>query len=267
MNKDNLNQQARVKVMEIESIIKKVEEKLKNQAPGKIWICRKGNSYQYFSVTKKSKNGNIKRSYIRKSEQGKIKRLLQNEYLTKALLVLKKSEKALKQFVKYYDCQKIINLYERLPQGKKNHVIPFIYDDEAFARKWQSQIFERKTVEKSDFITARNEKVRSKSEHIIANLLQQKNVPYHYEFPLKLKNGLVIHPDFYCLNKRTQESFYWEHFGMMTDREYAANFVQRLSLFSQNNIFPGRNLLITTESDSKPLSTKDIERLIDNFLT
>ena len=55
--------------------------------------------------------------------------------------------------------------------------------------------------------------------------------------------------------------------GMMTSRDYANDFVQRLSQYSQNNIFPGKNLLITTESDIHPLNTRDVERLIKSFLT
>ena len=252
---------------EFDAIIAKVEDRLKNDTKRQIWSGKHGNTFQYCSIFKDPATGTIKRRYINKAKKEKLKQFLQAEYLFKSLPLLKRCKKALKSFILHYDFLKIINLYQKMPQSKKIFVTPFIYDDKSFVEKWQSQIYERKPVSVDVYTTMKNEAVRSKSEHIIANLLYQKNVPYHYEYPLKLKNGSTIHPDFYCLNRRTRQTFYWEHFGMMTSRDYANDFVQRLFQYSQNNIFLGKNLLITTESDTHPLNTKDAVRLINTFLT
>ena len=267
MDKDNLKESAIIKMQELEKNIAMVQEKLKNEKPEQIWSYRHGKSYQYCTITKDIATGEQKRTYIRKAKITGLKRAFQIEYLFKSLEVLKKNCKALNAFTNQYDCNKLIKAYEKMPQSKKQFVTPFIYDDKTFVEKWQAQDYERKPVSIDTVITLKKEAVRSKSEHIIANLLCQKNVPYHYEFPLKLKNGGILHPDFYCLNRRTRQVFYWEHFGMMANRDYANDFVQRLSQYSQNNIFPGKNLLITTESDTHPLNTRDVERLINTFLT
>lgn len=267
MEKDNLKESAIIRLSEFETVIAKVEEKLKDETPKQIWTGKHGNTFQYCAIYKDETTGIIKRRYINKTKKEKLRQALQVEYLFKSLPLLKRCEKALKSFIQNYDFLKILNLYAKMPQSKKQFVTPFIYDDKTFVEKWQAQDYERKPVSVDTFITLKKEAVRSKSEHIIANLLCQKNVPYHYEFPLKLKNGGILHPDFYCLNRRTRQVFYWEHFGMMTNRDYANDFVQRLSQYSQNNIFPGKNLLITTESDTHPLNTRDVERLINTFLT
>ena len=267
MDKDNLKETAIIRLSEFETIINKVEDKLKNETQKQIWTGKHRNTFQYCAVYKDAATGTIKRRYINKAKKEKLRQALQVEYLFKTLPLLKRCQKALKSFILNYDLLKIINLYTKMPQSKKQFVTPFIYDDKSFVEKWEGQTYERMAVSTDTFITLKKEAVRSKSEHIIANLLYQKNVPYHYEFPLKLKNGIVLHPDFYCLNRRTRQTFYWEHLGMMTNRDYADDFVQRLSQYSQNSIFPGKNLLITAESDSHPLNTRDVERLINAFLT
>ncbi len=58
------------------------------------------------------------------------------------------------------------------------------------------------------YTTERGEKVRSKSEVIIANLLNKFNIPYRYEEPFK-----GIEPDFTIKNKDKSIIIYWEHSG------------------------------------------------------
>ena len=97
-------------------------------------------------------------------------------------------------------------------------------------------------------------------------MLNAKGVPYHYEFPVTVRSGLVLYPDFFCLNKRTRQEVYWEHCGMMDDPEYTSGLVKRLSLYSQKNIIPGKNLILTMETAELPLNTKEVEKVIAAFL-
>ena len=76
--------------------------------------------------------------------------------------------------------------------------------------------------------TKRKERVRSKSELNIANMLDSYGVPYKYECPLKLKDGKVIYPDFTVINVKSRKVIYWEHRGMMDDKNYANMAVSRI---------------------------------------
>lgn len=110
------------------------------------------------------------------------------------------------------------------------------------------------------------EQFRSKSETIIAEKLKNNKIPYIYEYPLKLKNGKTIYPDFYILNKRTRETYYYEHFGMMDDPEYCINALRKIDDYARNEIHIGQKLLVTFEAIEKPLSIKTLEELIKNNL-
>ena len=127
----------------------------------------------------------------------------------------------------------------------------------------------------SKYFTANEECVSSKSEGIIADALLRHGVPYRYEFPLKLRaehtagrknSEATFHPDFLCLNLRTREEFFWDHFGMMDDENYSNNAAGKLNLYAENGIYPGRKLIITMETQNEPLNTKTVDKLIKEFL-
>lgn len=91
-------------------------------------------------------------------------------------------------------------------------------------------------------------------------------IPFKYECPLKLKNGNIIHPDFTVLNVRLREQIFWEHRGMLDDRDYCKHAVVRLNDYTKNGIILGKNLIITEEISSVPLGTDIITKTIKNYL-
>ena len=66
----------------------------------------------------------------------------------------------------------------------------------------------------TEFYSNNGVRVRSKSELIIANLLEQYDVPYKYEMPLSLDENGIVRPDFIALNVRLRSEYVWEHLGM-----------------------------------------------------
>ena len=149
---------------------------------------------------------------------------------------------------------------------------PIRIPDYLYVQEWQAVTYKPKdfSADMPEYLTARGERVRSKSEIIIADTLLRLKIPYRYEYPInvKTKKGekLTLYPDFTCLNLRTRREFYWEHFGMMDNSEYSGNAVQKLHLYAQNGIIPGRNLIITMETSTIPINTKQIELLAKSYL-
>ena len=108
--------------------------------------------------------------------------------------------------------------------------------------------------------------VRSKSEKILADLFYKKGIPYIYEPMLNLKNGHYIFPDFALLNLRKKKTIYWEHFGVISDSEYAAKSIRKLDEYERQGLISGDNLIFSTESTDNPLNTRLVEAKIDKFL-
>ena len=80
-----------------------------------------------------------------------------------------------------------------------------------------------------------------------------------------ISQQITLHPDFTCLNVHTRQEFIWEHFGLMDDPEYAKNTAGKLRLYTENGILPGRNLIITMETQAEPISTRAVEKIISEF--
>ena len=158
-------------------------------------------------------------------------------------------------------------VYENLHNGRKKLFFPVTLSDKDFAKNWLSVEYKHKSFEQATtaLFTSKGERVRSKSEVIIADTLTRLGIPYRYEFPIRLKI-YTVYPDFYCLNLRTRQEFIWEHFGMMDDLEYAQNAVSKIQNYQKNGYFPGKNLITTFETKASPISTKQIEQLAREYL-
>ncbi len=150
-------------------------------------------------------------------------------------------------------------------------IIPATLSDEQYAAAWLSQKYKGKSfaADLPTLLTSKGERVRSKSEMLIADTLARMGVPYRYEYPITLNdNGhtFTMHPDFLCLNLRTRQEFIWEHFGMMDDADYSSKTVKKLRTYAQNGIYSGHNLIATSETAELPLNTQLLEKTITEYL-
>ena len=72
----------------------------------------------------------------------------------------------------------------------------------------------------------------------------------------------MIHPDFTVLHVKERRQIYWEHRGMMDDKDYATRSVLRIKNYMKNGIFIGHDLIITEETSANPLGTNEIDAVI-----
>ena len=243
-----------------------VEGALRKAPAGLIHIVKSGTRIQFYLRENKSDRSG---KYIRKSDTDTLQTFLQKSYLEKVLKLLEIERKNLEMLLKKSDniTAKIKRIYSDLPEQIKCYINPIDMSDEEFASGWQSLRYIGKEI--PDYVpvyeTIRGERVRSKSELTIANMLAEKGIPYKYECPKTLLNGKVFYPDFTVLNVKEHKEVYWEHRGMMDDREYARQAVFKLKSLMKNGIILGDNLIITEETSANPLGTDEIETIINRY--
>ncbi len=257
-----------IRIAELQKFQQKLQKQLENCPNGKIHIVNSKGRVQYYQRTgAEDKSG----KYIRKDNEQLIKRLLQKSYNEKEIRLIKKELSILDQFRKTYSTlpEQIKAVYDTYPVPAKKYIQPVDMTEEDFNREWTAYKFEGKELREgqSNFLTDRGEYVRSKSELIIANTLNKHEIPYRYECPLEIRKGLVVHPDFTVLNKRTRNVYYWEHRGMMDDRGYSTHSVQKVKEYERAGIFPGKNLILTEETSTVPLASYEITNIIRIYLT
>jgi thymidine kinase len=136
--------------------------------------------------------------------------------------------------------------------------IPNIVEIEANNQK---RYFEEKLIHK----TIRGEMVRSKSEVIVANILNQMKIEYAYEEPLVV-NGMTYIPDFTL--RHQGKTAYLEHLGMLRDQSYKKHWAEKRANYESVGISETLgNLIITEDGLDGSLDATLIESKIRTWLT
>ena len=245
--------------------LKKQKEKDLQSAPeGSLRINTRGNhSYYYLRSDPKDFNG----SYIRQENQYLANQLAQKDYDIKVLHSINQELLAIKKYRSAYPASAAEDIYSTLHENRQALVTPIYEPDEQYLEQWNAVKYTGKPFDETipPIYTTKGERVRSKSEMIIADLLYREQIPYRYEYPLNLREFGRVYPDFTLLHLKKREELYWEHFGMMDDPIYAEKAVQKITTYAQHGLFPGCNLILTFETRQVPLSQKYLLNLLQQF--
>lgn len=258
------------RLKDLRQLIQVTQKKVQTAPQGHLKVCRRAEYTELYFI---NEEGQSKGEYIPNKQRDFAAQLAQKDYDAKLIKVVEKEICALENYLKKTDSfTSIEKLYEKLSPGRQSLITPVTLPDKQYAEKWMKSKEKQQTFLETfqKYTTAQGEMVRSKSEVIIADTLFRYGIPYCYEVPLKIKTRpnekITVHPDFLCLNVRTREDFYWEHFGLMDNPEYLSNAISKIRNYSNNGIFPGRKLIFTMETSESPLSISEIEENIKEFL-
>ena len=109
--------------------------------------------------------------------------------------------------------------------------------------------------------TSRGERVRSKSEVIIANLLHHAGIDYQYETDLSVLGfSKRILPNFVFI--KNKNIVIWEHLGMADDPDYMSRWAKKLAWYRENDFESGRTLFVTSEMPGLGLDVASLERVV-----
>ncbi len=236
--------------------------KMKKLAPERVMLraVKHRNKYQYF-IRKVGSDGNG--IYIKKEELNKAKILAQIEYNEKLILLLKDSINNLKKIKAEWIENPFVNAKEKLNIAKKELINMPVVTDEIYIQQWKEQEYKGVsfTDDYPEYYTRQGLRVRSKSEVIIADILDEAGIPFLYEKPLKTKTG-VTHPDFTVLDISKRREIYWEHFGMMDDIDYRNNAFLKIKNYEASGFYQHDSMIWTFETSRYPINTKEIRKMI-----
>ena len=249
----------------LESHIGLIRERYTTAPEGSLRIVTKRNKHQYYH---KINRGDTEGKYIPRKDRPLAARLAQKDYDNKLLKVLEEQKRAIDRFLKDYDPDAAQQVYEKLTDPRKELVTPEFLSDEEFIRQFLSQPYTRPGFKSTDpeFYTDNGERVRSKSEILIANAMFRNKVPYLCEFPVYDNGVIFAAPDFKCLNVRLRKFFYWEHLGKLGDQDYVNWNANKFEKYTLSKDFDESRLILTFETDNHPLNTRVIEEKIRRFL-
>lgn len=253
---------------ELLTIINLVTQYTKNVPEGYLRISHSKKAVQYYH--KSVENNEICKAgkYIRKNDKKLAYDLAQRDYDLKLLETAKRELDAIQTLIKTYNPNALQHVYEEINSYRKKIVSPRVVSDEAYVKEWCGKKYVGKFFEQgmAEIYTNKNERVQSKSEKIIADMLYKFGVPYRYEYPIILNGVNTMYPDFTVLNVKTRSEMYWEHMGMMDNSEYCQKALYKLDTYTKNGMLPGDKLIVTHETSKRPLETATIEKVIQKYL-
>ena len=208
------------------------------------------------------------KEYLGKDKRDYAARIAQKEYCEKLDKKLEQYQKVLSTVQTLYENEELEEIYRSLHPARKALVKPLVQPIEEIIKDFEAIEYEPKGFDKEDmteYYTIKGERVRSKSEKIIADELYRYQIPYKYEFPLTLathNRNIQLYPDFTALNKRTGKRWIIEHYGLMDRTSYYENAMQKLDLYEKNNFLLGNNLNLFHETATSPISINVVRKYI-----
>ena len=240
------------------STIESLEKQKKNLAEGGINIKFHKKKPYYYQHT------NTSDRYLGRKDIDLIKQLVQKDHINKAIKAAKHEAEVLKKDIINYPKDTMENVYEKLPEERKKYASPLILSNIEYAEAWLAIPYVHKPFSKDapKFYTQKGERVRSKSEVIIADRLFAKGIPYKYECPVKVGKK-VFHPDLTILRLSDKKILYHEHCGKMGDFGYVNDMVERVNDYAHIGVFNGDRLFFTFESEEHPLDISWLDDFIE----
>lgn len=257
------------KLVEEEKCLKDILNKIGNPEEdtleGTLRISMDKNRVRYFHHLGSEKKQDI---YISKADKELPVRLAQNTYDNKMRSLVKKRLEQLRRLLKDYDDNEIEQLYTKEHPERQKLIRPIQPTWEQRLSDWEKEAYKGKAFAENlpVITTAKGERVRSKSEKILADYFYHAGISYKYEHPLFLKGFGVVYPDFTFLSRKTGEEIYWEHDGRMDDPEYVRKAIKKIETYEKSGIFPGQKLILTFETLKDGMDMKVVEKLVREYL-
>lgn len=248
----------------LENIIKEAKIRLEQAPEGRLRLSKSHNHVQYYCCTEEKKTGD----YISKEKIQLAERLAQKSYDEKVLQLASVRLAQIKKITGTYTDDELEKIYLKEHVERKKLIKPVELTWEQQLEEWLSKEYKGKDFQEGIpvILTEKGERVRSKSEKIMADYFFRHGIEYKYECPIYLKGIGTVYPDFTFLSGKTGKEIYWEHNGRVDDSGYARKMVRKINAYENNGIFPGDRLILTYETEQTILNTGKIEQLVKRHL-
>ena len=253
-----------------QKIIERFERELELLPEG--GLCRKminGKFYLYHYIKLKDEMRTVKQRCLSRNEGEFASSLKRRHFIQKSLPYLRNNVKAMDTFLDKYIPYDATDIAAKLPKAYDD--LPKIcYQDiseKVYGSAWLEESYIKNEFHPEGLIhgTVCGRKVRSKSEAIIAGLLEVSNIPFRYEAELIIGEH-AYYPDFTVLKPRDGEIVYWEHFGMANNTEYSLSMEQKLTVYRKHEIIPWNKLIATYDSKNGSIDAQVIQNIIKAFI-
>ncbi|MDD7593824.1 MAG: hypothetical protein PUJ57_06320 [Peptoniphilaceae bacterium] len=252
----------------MQRVLKALEGRPAPLVEGRLEISCSRSRANYYWVRYDKASQKWTRKYIPPAETAFVRRLAEKQYLKNLNRIVPRRLKRLEALKKDLEMDEVECCFTQLSPARKELVQPIEPTRKMRQEAW---VNEPNSIQKFApralvIETARGERVRSKSEKIIADGLHRHHIPYKYERPLFLDEETIYYPDFTMYDVDHDVEVYWEHFGLMDDPDYCKKTIAKIEKYEMNGVRLGERLVVTFESSNYSLNYRYVEFVIEAHL-
>lgn len=227
----------KVNLQNYENELKAINEELDTLPPGS--LVKRETRYTYLDNGKES--GITKNTDL-------IRLLCRKKYLLNRKKQLENNVSTLRRSINNFNEDSAEEIIRALPLTYQG--VPKDYFFHPSIKNWleaphQKNLYQE---EKSVFTSNKGVALRSKSELLIANQLEELKIPYLYDVAVILGKK-KIYPDFIIKNPYNGTDIIWEHFGALHKDEYVEKMYNKMRLYKAEGYKLFENLIYTFEPD------------------
>ena len=232
------------------------------------YVTKDGHTYYYERLPKIGARKRNKRVGINKNPE-RLKELIRKEYVEKALRVISRNIISLDSFIEDFNpCDETSIMEDFIKKhpdkssyiyasGKLNSTESYMtFSDEPADAPFSKDL-------KS--VSTDGTKMRSLGEIAIAARLDHFGIQYKYEAALQVPDLRYV-PDFTIRRSHDGKTIYWEHLGMVSDRDYLHHNRKKFDDYEEYGIVPWRNLIVTYGTEDGGINMKIVDALIQSWL-
>ena len=179
---DYLEKYAQERLEKLKGMRRQCVANLKGLPEGKVYVKKKRKTNQFYKITP---DGDRNGKYIKAGERDVAESLVKREYNEKCLNEIEKEIRALEKMLKTCNSENLENVISKLAPVKQTMVMPLVLPREDFIKQWEEEkqqlkekmwpmvmkSYDESMDDEEGVFTEKDEKVRSKSEKIIADKL------------------------------------------------------------------------------------------------
>lgn len=205
--------------------------------------------------------------YLPKCKRELAEKLACRKYLTAKLKEVESELAAINSYLLLHEasCEKA-DLMFQTNCGYAELLAPHFSPAIPNIEQWKEEAYEQNPFHPENLVHPTNLgfSVRSKSEAMIATALHINGIPFRYECALTL-NGTTLYPDFTILHPLSGKFLYWEHFGLIDNKDYQKAYHAKMHHYISNQVYPSIHLITTYETNEVPLTFEKLDQILSAY--
>ncbi len=255
----DLRQRVLKELKRCERLYRKLANLLQQLPKGSL-LNRNGHIYHAF------RENNIQHQRAIKEDKKLLEKLRLRHFIKKMLPPLKARIDACTSFLEKEQLYDPIKINEMVKEVYKGGLCAELFlEGDISEDDWKQEKYRRNPAPmKAKHYTADGQVVRSKAEAMFGTEMESREMLYRLE-PEFWINGKYVYPDFEVFLPNTRRRIYIEHFGRMDDPDYLKKVMFKLAYYHEIGLYMGVNFFFTWETEAKPLTMVEIQKLLDTI--